>query len=93
MARSTDRTSAALLVAAVVLVAGSFAGFSFGATGGDLRNVNTATPLLLQSTSVATKEDVPCIKPEHLHTTPSPAAQSAPAPVTRPGAQVRPTTT
>jgi len=77
----------------VVLVAGSFAGFSFGATGGDLRNVNTATPLLLQSTSVATKEDVPCIKPEHLHATPTPAAQSAPAPVTRPGAQVRPTTT
>jgi len=93
MARSTDRTSAALLVATVVLVAGSFAGFSFGATGADLRNVNPATPLLLQSASVASK-DVPCLQVDHRHrSAPTTPADPAPAPVTPRVERARPTTT
>lgn len=83
MARSTDRTSAALLVATVVLLAGSFAGFSFGATGRDLRNASQATPLLLQSAAATPRDSAtPCADPEHRNDVrPALSAQPAPAPL------------
>lgn len=79
MPRSNDKTGAALLVAAVVLLAGSFAGFSFGTTGRDLRSANQATPLLLQSAATVTQAE-PCTESGSRNTRPVFSAERAPAP-------------
>jgi hypothetical protein len=90
MARSTDRMSAALLVAAVILLAGSFAGFGFGATGRDLRGLNQATPLLLQSAAATPRDSAsPCVNGDHRKEV-RPALSAEPAPAPAPSTRIRP---
>lgn len=58
MGKTRDQTRAALLVLAVVLTAGMFAGFAFGATAHDIRR--QSAPLLLQSSSVVRTDTPEC---------------------------------
>lgn len=89
MARSTDRNGAAVLVAAVVLLAGSFAGFTAGARDYDMRRATVAPPLLLQSAAIGRAPPAPCHEPGYVpdaqparsnRPRPLPAPQPTPAP-------------
>ncbi len=100
MANSTDRTGAAVLVAAVVLLAGSLAGFSAGARDYDMRRTTVAPPLLLQSAAIARTLPTPCDEPAHapaaqpaLSTRPQPLPAPPPLPAPTPRPRVRPINT
>lgn len=58
MGRTRDQAKAAMLVLAVVLTAGMFAGFAFGTTAHDVRR--QTAPLLLQSSSVVRTDPPEC---------------------------------
>jgi hypothetical protein len=60
MASIPDQTRAAALVASVILTAGMFAGFAFGATATPA--TRDTAPLLLQSTSLVRHEPRPDCK-------------------------------